>query len=319
MEPWPHPTGRGPAGRSAGRSPRSTSSALSRSTTTRKARASGLPCSVAREFTPQVFPSGGGRAIKRLPVKYRKESQAARHGRRLMPRTSGSGGKTRSSPPSLPRVERQSLLRGRVQDPEVLPGFPGKLGLGRRGPRVLRAFLHLLQHRAPPLPDRPEYPGIRSRRHLAANPQTPPAGPRRRLRGPPGPLPRTPPAGPGPARPGLDQPAPADHRVTGGPTPAREGWKPSVAWVALAVLTASATGACAVGFFNANHGTPEGAVQAWGHPSRWPMPPQVRCPGNGGKLTGKSAERSTCAPGFSTPSSATRDAGMVSSWRWWTR
>ena len=41
------------------------------------------------------------------------------------------------SPP--PRVQRQPLQRGAVQDPQVLPGLPRPVRLDRRRPRVLRA------------------------------------------------------------------------------------------------------------------------------------------------------------------------------------
>ena len=102
-----------------------------------------------------------------------------------------------------------------VQDAQVLPGLSRLLRVNRRGPRVLRAVLRLLQQRAPPFRNRTAYPAVRPRRHLAPNPGTPPAGPRRRFRGQARPVPRAPPAGPGPARQGLDQPAPADHPVTG--------------------------------------------------------------------------------------------------------
>ena len=95
------------------------------------------------------------------------------------------------------------------------PVFPGNFASIGEARAFCALFFELLQQRAPPFRDRPEYPAVRPRRHLAANPGTPPAGPRRRLRGPARPVPRPPPAGPGPARQGLDQPAPADHPVTG--------------------------------------------------------------------------------------------------------
>ena len=56
------------------------------------------------------------------------------------------------------------------------------------------------------------------RRHSDNHPSVPTASPRRRLRRQPPSLPRTPPSGPNPARQGLDQPAPRDHRDPGGAT-----------------------------------------------------------------------------------------------------
>jgi hypothetical protein len=44
--------------------------------------------------------------------------------------------------------------------------------------------------------------------------------------------------------------------------PKKDGGNLRAAWVALVVLTAFATGACAVGFFNANHGAAGSAVAA---------------------------------------------------------
>ena len=80
MGQWPPPTGRGPAGRSAGLSPRNTSSGFSRSTRTRKAPASGPPCSAAKEYTPPAFPNGAGPATPRPGRKSRKAGPAARPG-----------------------------------------------------------------------------------------------------------------------------------------------------------------------------------------------------------------------------------------------
>ena len=116
------------------------------------------------------------------------------------------------------RLQRQPILRGGIQDPQVLPRLPGHLRHPGRRTRIQRPVLHLLQQRAPPFRDRAPHASLGPRRYRLGHPGPPPAGPRRRLRRPPRPVPRTTPASPGPARQGVDQQAPHHHRDPGDPS-----------------------------------------------------------------------------------------------------
>ena len=94
------------------------------------------------------------------------------------------------------RLQRQPVLRGGIQDPQILPGLPRHLRRPGRRTRILRRLLRLLQQRAPPFRDRPAHPGHGPRRHRLGHTGPPPAGPRRRLRRPARPVPRTAPLAP---------------------------------------------------------------------------------------------------------------------------
>ena len=75
-----------------------------------------------------------------------------------------------------PREQRQPLLRGAVQDPQVLPGLPRALRLHRRRPGLLRGVLRVLQPRPPSLGHRAT---TRPPRCTSAPPQRcAPSGPR---------------------------------------------------------------------------------------------------------------------------------------------
>ena len=98
-----------------------------------------------------------------------------------------------AQPPA--RLQRQPLLRGPVQDPEVPPGVSPPVRLDRGRPRVLRRVLQLVQHRAPPLRDRHASAHRRPPRPGRHRPGPPHPGPDRRLRRPSRTL-RPPPARP---------------------------------------------------------------------------------------------------------------------------
>jgi hypothetical protein len=68
-------------------------------------------------------------------------------------------------------------------------GVSGAVRLHRRRPRVLRRVLRLLQPRPPASRDRAAHPGIGPLRHCGEDPRRTRQGPRRRLRGQPGPVP----------------------------------------------------------------------------------------------------------------------------------
>jgi len=114
---------------------------------------------------------------------------------------------------SRPHVcRRQSLLRGAVQDPQVLPRIPWRIRVHPGRKRILRGILHPLQHRAPSFRHRDAHPRIGPRRHLNPRPGPPRCHPPGRLPGAPGAVPRPLPAAQGPARQGVDQRATRHHR-----------------------------------------------------------------------------------------------------------
>ncbi len=105
-----------------------------------------------------------------------------------------------------PGEQRQPLLRGPVQDPEVPARVPGVLRLAGSRPRVLRRILPRVQLHPPSLRDRLAHPGLGPLRHRRRHRPGPAEHPHRRLPCPSRTVrPPAPPAGD--ADPVLDQPA----------------------------------------------------------------------------------------------------------------
>jgi hypothetical protein len=121
-----------------------------------------------------------------------------------------AAGRPRHHPVPLPapRQQRQPLLRGAVQDPEVPAGLPRPVRLDRSRPGALPGLLPLVQRRAPPWRARPAHRRRRPLRPGRGRPGRTRPGPDRRLPRPPRALrPQT--ASPAEtARHILDQPAP---------------------------------------------------------------------------------------------------------------
>ncbi len=122
---------------------------------------------------------------------------------------------TISQPPA--GQQRQPVLGGPVQDDEVLPVLSRQLRVHRRGARVLRALLPLVQRGASPQRHRDADACHRARRPCARGPRPAPGRPGCRLRRPPRAVRERIPQGRRPSRGGLDQPPDCPDR----PPPSR--------------------------------------------------------------------------------------------------
>ncbi len=92
---------------------------------------------------------------------------------------------------SRPHVNRrQPVLRGAIQDDQVLPPVPRALRLNRTSPRLLRRLLRPLQPHPPPLRHRATHASISPLRHRHRDPSPAPDHPQRGLRGQPNALPQ---------------------------------------------------------------------------------------------------------------------------------
>ncbi len=92
---------------------------------------------------------------------------------------------------SRPHVSRrQPVLRGAIQDDQVLPPVPRALRLNRAGPRLLRRLLRPLQPHPPPLGHRATHANISPLRHRPRDPSQAPSRLQRGLRGQPNTLPQ---------------------------------------------------------------------------------------------------------------------------------
>ena len=98
-----------------------------------------------------------------------------------------------AQPQPLPRLQREPVLGGELQDSRVLPSVLRPLRLDPRRPRLLHRVLRSLQPRPPPRRHRAAHPGIGPLRHRRRDPRPARPDPPRRLRRQPGPIP-TPPA-----------------------------------------------------------------------------------------------------------------------------
>ncbi len=116
---------------------------------------------------------------------------------------------------SRPHVSRrQPVLRGAVQDDQVLLSVPRALRFNRAGPRLLRRLLRPLQPRPPPLGHRATHTSLGPLRHRHRDPSQAPSHPQRGLRGQPNTFPQQGTTRPSTPRGRLDQSTPRRGNCT---------------------------------------------------------------------------------------------------------